>query len=244
MTTRRFHGSLLAAAVLASVMTGGGARGEVLKIVQTGIQGSQTSLDILRSYAWNFTVASPMTFDSVTATFQLKRGSSTTAPAVMTLWSTGSSFDIATGTSVGEYTLASGSATQSFAPYDFFVDTTSTQLYGYYSLALTSTAPTPSSQAWFIKGTTSSLQFLDGSGNTVSGISDNGEVLPVVPEPSSSALLGSFAATAAVVVIRRRRRRGSPVSSDPRPLGPGRGARSMPPPERAPPGGPPYRTAS
>lgn len=203
MITQRLHRCLFATAVLASVASGGGVRGEVINIVQTGIQGSQTSLDTLRSYAWNFTVPTPRTYDSITAKFQLKRGPSTTAPAVMTLWSTGSSFDIATGTSIGSFSLLSGSATQSFVQYDFSVDTTATQLYGYYALALTSSASTQSSQAWFIKGNTSSLQFLDGNGQVIPDITDNGEVVPV-PEPSSM-LLSGLVATAFAVMVRRHR---------------------------------------
>ena len=211
MNSRYRHGFLFTFALFVSLATGDGVRAEVLNIVQTGITGAQSNLNVAFSYAWNFTVTSPLTFDSVTAKFQLKRGSSTTAPAVMTLWQTGSSFDIATGTSIGSYSLSPGSATQSFVSYDFLVDTTSIALHGYYALSLTSTAATPSSQQWFIKGAKSGLQFVDGSGNTVSGITDNGEVVPVVPEPSSTALLAGFAATAAVVTGWRQRRRLSPA---------------------------------
>lgn len=195
---------LLVGLVLCLGAAGGAVRGGVLNIVQTGITGAQSQLDVAHSYQWNFTVGSPLTFEAVMGSFTLKKGPSTVQDAVMTLWSTDSSF--VPVTNIGSAALTSGSATQSFVLYVFPVVTGSIQLQGQYALTLTSTAADTANQQWFIKGQTSSVQFLDGNDQTIGGITYDGGVAPV-PEPSSIAMAAGGMATTMVIVRRRRRPR-------------------------------------
>lgn len=200
----RRHSRALVAAVLMLFATAQVSRGgTVLNIVQTGITGAQSQLDINHSYAWNFEVSGPLTFDSVIGKFTLKRGPSTSLDAVMTLWATDSSFTPLS--QVGLSTLLPSSATQSFSLYSFFVSSTSTQLNGFYSLTLTSSAADVASDQWFIKGQTSSLDFLDGSGQAIPGITNAVGVVPEI-DPAGMGSVLAFVGGALGLLERHRKR--------------------------------------
>jgi hypothetical protein len=158
------------------------AQATVLNIVQTDITGAQSTLSIDNSYAWDFTVAGPMDFTSIVSVFELKRGSKTSQPAVLTLYSAnGGLTPIATGS------LLTSQASQQFQSLTIQLASSTTTLNGPYYLTLTSDAPTGGNGQWFIKGDTSNVSFRDENNATISAFS-GGQPVPV-PEPAGTTLL-------------------------------------------------------
>ena len=189
------------------------------------MSGSQSFLNTSKSYFWRFSGTGTMEFSPISATFDLKRGSSTSQDAVLRLYESNASGQNISTLAVA--TLSPSSATGQFATYSFQLSSTPLTLPAYFNLELTSTAGTTANQTWFIKDpSTGSFRFTDGSGSEISSLSysgygegdgtvgstsetffsatDAGSSDPVaVPEPSSLALV----ATAGTYYLYRRRRK-------------------------------------
>lgn len=194
----------LALVCLFVAMTGG-ARAEVLNIIQTTITSAQTDLDVDHSYSWTFSVAGPLSFDSIVGKFTLKIGSQASEPAVLELQAANGAFQPTS--LIASVAVPASAATQSFAEIVFPLTSTSTSLNGNYLLTLESNAGTTANKQWFIKDPTSSVVFENNTGTSISGFSGGGAV--PVPEPASWAGALVAVACAGGYLARRRSERRS-----------------------------------
>jgi len=157
----RSYRKLLAAALLGlAPFAAPGAT--LLTVTQTDITGQQSFLNADVGYLWDFSFSQSETFTSgVKANFTVKRNGSATGPATVNLYELG----VSISSPLATYSLAVGSATQSFVGYDFVLTNSSITFATAktYRLTLTSSATGSGNDTWFIKDPTQQSLSISGS---------------------------------------------------------------------------------
>ena len=183
--------------------------------IQTNIQGAQTGIDAMDSSMWTFTVGTSWDFGG--GTFTMKAGSSvakpssTNPPIVLSVYS-GTNF----GTLVGSTSLSPtqfcgqlGSC-QSFGAVQFaFATPLALSANTAYFADLSSSTGTSGSDQYFIKGTSSTLAFVDSNNNPIPA-QDLITTTSSVPEPTTLAM--TALAIGGCALARRRVRKAALVS--------------------------------
>jgi len=170
---------ILAACLLALFATTP-SRGAFTVTFSTDQSRAQTQIDSQHTTAFDFAVlAGSPTITSIVGDFTIKRGSQTTSNITFTLFDRPNGFETPGAVALATVSLAPGSVSQQFNSTLFRLDGLSLG-QGNYSVALTSQADTPQSQAYFIKG---------GNPTATPGTFISFNVQPV-PEPGSLTLMG------------------------------------------------------
>lgn len=197
---------ILLFALVASFLATAQARAGVYYAVQTGIQGGQTGINSAATATWSFTVGSPWSFGG--GTFTMKSGSNTTLPIMLSVYS-GTNF----GTLVGNLSLTQsafcsqlGSNCQNFGDVQFLFSTPlALSTNTIYYVDLTSMTGTSGSLQYFLKGTSSTLSFVDANNNPMPAqnliVSSSS-----IPEPATLGFAVMAVFCGAVPWFRRRRR--------------------------------------
>lgn len=174
------------------------SKGETILFVTTDQAGAQVQLDTNHTQYWTYTPTTNV--DNVGgARFDMKRGSQTNDPITLDIiQGTFSSYPSATP--LLSVTLTPSAFSTSYTPILFEGTPIDLAAATTYTAVLHSIAPDPQSKAYFIKGSTSPVYFVDRDGNPASP----------VPEPSSLCLAISLAVPA-IVLLRRRGWRGNRI---------------------------------
>ena len=170
---------------------------ESLTILQTTQSGGQTQLDVNHSYFWGFRYTGTSSYNPIAASFTMKIGSQTAAPAVMKLYEADSNSNT-TGAALATVSLDPADFTQSFDPVLFTLFSTPTLLPEYFNVTLESEAADQQSKAYFIKGNLANAVFtFQGDGGPLtdfeylgagSGTEGGNDNFSSVPEPSTAGL--------------------------------------------------------
>lgn len=201
---------------LGLAVAGHAAQATTYYSVQTDITGAQTGIDSASTSTWSFTTGQGWSFGG--GSFEMKTGSQTSANITLSVYE-GTNF---TGPSVGSISMTTsefcgGSAPcQSFAVRSFtFTNALVLEANKTYFVDLTSTAGTSGSQQYFIKGTNSSLSFVDDNGDPIpsgyiTSITDSGgnttTTAPPTPAPEPATFGIVALGTMGLAALRRRRR--------------------------------------
>lgn len=163
--------------------------------VQTGISGAQTQIDLAHTSTWAFTTGLAWEFGG--GTFVMKRGPNSAADVLLSIYEGSNS-----GTPVGSIDLGPSAFTQSFGNVQFLFSTPLVlDANSQYYVDLTSTAADTANFQYFIKGSNSTLTFVDGNNNPipseyVTSVTDTSgnttQGVPSVPEPVSLCIFASM----------------------------------------------------
>lgn len=135
------------------------ARASVYTLNLSDTTGSQTFVNKNVGYLWDFYFTDSPLFNTVTTTFSIKTGASTSDPLVVTL------YRLDTNATVGSASLAAASGPGTFTNTNFSLINNVNYPSGYsfvanvvYRLSLTSTADTPGNVSWLIENPADGLQ--------------------------------------------------------------------------------------
>jgi PEP-CTERM motif len=161
------------------------AHATVYYSIQTGITGGQTSIDSADTSTWSFTTGLGWNFGG--GTFTMKKGPNTIANITLSLYA-GTNF---TSSLLASVVLAPSAFSQQYTATQFLFSTpVALSANTTYFVDLSSPAGITGSAQYFIKGTTSTLAFVDSSNNPIpDGYVVSGAVTPA-PEPGSLVLIG------------------------------------------------------
>jgi hypothetical protein len=199
-------------------------RAAVVNLAFSDITGSQTFINQNVGYAWDFSFGSNSTYSTVSATFSVKKGHSTIADVVVSVYALGGS---ASSPLLSATLLASAGSSSAFAS-ELFTLTSSGFTFNAgtnYRLTLTSAAATGSA-TWYVKNP-DNLNVTDGYNPdrisltaapstydpTVSNASISGSLTPTsaptaeVPERTATLPLLVLAGVGGAVTPRFRARR-------------------------------------
>ncbi len=147
----------IACAVMFAVFTAAAVPAQAVLFVTTGQTGAQVQLDVNHTQHWTYTLLTDVTVEG--AEFVMKRGPSTSADITFDIIE-GTFADFGTATPVLSVTLGPIDFSQTYNPIAF-VGNSANLLEGLtYTAVLHSNAPDVQSQAYFIKGPSSTPSVL------------------------------------------------------------------------------------